>query len=386
MSVQVIIVAEREEAKQLLGELSSIGGSLLAMRAADNVAEALQMDAASPTDLIVLDARGDHGELLVKEARVRFSDAALAAVTDRDTADARRRETELFLQAGARYVLTRSHLVTDMLKTLAAMAAERTRMSAALRRVRAGDGAAQDALLGAREPRQHGVSGLSAQMSRFDRLDRFDPLDQVASMERTTPSAASVQTKQATPELDDAENASSGDDAQRGQATRAGEPPAAALPDAMSEARRHSDEPAPLKERAPDYFEQRARRFLDLMELSMERQMYRVDHNIGPSLKGLAEEMSQRLAGPRDLVTLYTDALAMKRRGVAPSQYKAYAHEGRLLLLEMMGYLVSCYRRWRLEGLAAETRRAGDSPTPAASAAHNDAHNDAHAGGHGEQQ
>jgi hypothetical protein len=106
-----------------------------------------------------------------------------------------------------------------------------------------------------------------------------------------------------------------------------------------------SDGGGGIKDHAPEEFERMQRRFKDLLELALERQVYKVDHNIGGSLRQMAEHFAELRAGPRDLVMLYSDALGSKRKPGAEKKYKAYAEEGQILLLELMGNLATEYRR-----------------------------------------
>jgi len=83
-----------------------------------------------------------------------------------------------------------------------------------------------------------------------------------------------------------------------------------------------------------------------LLELCVDRRLYRVEHNIREGALVLAESMGSQLAQPRDLISLHTRALARKRdANLSPSRLQLYLDEGRILLLEVMGYMVSYYRK-----------------------------------------
>jgi DNA-binding response OmpR family regulator len=101
---------------------------------------------------------------------------------------------------------------------------------------------------------------------------------------------------------------------------------------------------APLSESVPEVFNELAERYEELMDLALEQRAYKVEHNISERLRSLAERVGFLKAGPRDVVEIHSYALKRKTREVAPARAQAYVEEGRLMLLELMGYLVSYYR------------------------------------------
>ena len=103
---------------------------------------------------------------------------------------------------------------------------------------------------------------------------------------------------------------------------------------------------ASLRESVPDTFKQMVERYGALIELALEQRAYRVNHNIPEELRLLAEELGYLKGGPRDVVEIHSTALKIKTKGVTPQKAQAYAEEGRLMLLEFMGYLTSYYRNY----------------------------------------
>lgn len=119
-------------------------------------------------------------------------------------------------------------------------------------------------------------------------------------------------------------------------------------------------ESEPLRARHEDAFQQYVRRFGDALELALERMVYKVEFNISATLQHLADELGELQAQPRDLVEIYSTCLEGKRRRGNEQRYKGYAEEGRLLLIETMGYLVNYYRHYALaEDQAASGSRSG---------------------------
>ena len=85
-----------------------------------------------------------------------------------------------------------------------------------------------------------------------------------------------------------------------------------------------------------------------LLDLALEQQAYKVEHNIPESLNAIAEQMGFLRARPRDVVELHSITLKEKTMKVNPQKAQAYSEEGRLMVLRLMGYLVSFYRKYSM--------------------------------------
>jgi len=77
---------------------------------------------------------------------------------------------------------------------------------------------------------------------------------------------------------------------------------------------------------------------------ALEQRAYKVDHDISGSLRSVAERMGFLKARPRDVVKLHSTALQRKTSDVPSGKARAYLEEGRIMVLELMGYLSSFYR------------------------------------------
>jgi circadian clock protein KaiB len=66
-------------------------------------------------------------------------------------------------------------------------------------------------------------------------------------------------------------------------------------------------------------------------------------------LRALANELGFLNAGPRDVVELHAGALRSRIESVTPQRAQAYVEEARVVVLELMGYLVAYYRTSRTE-------------------------------------
>ncbi|OWK44526.1 PAS domain S-box protein [Fimbriiglobus ruber] len=122
----------------------------------------------------------------------------------------------------------------------------------------------------------------------------------------------------------------------------AGPPPAAATAQAFGA--------VSLRESHPDLFGETVGRYARLLDDALEQRQYKVTHNVSEELRRLSDRLGFARAGPRDVVDLYTAALKEKTAEVLPTKARAYAEEGRLLLVELMGHLVSYYRAASLGG------------------------------------
>lgn len=100
----------------------------------------------------------------------------------------------------------------------------------------------------------------------------------------------------------------------------------------------------PLREAAPGAFDELLQRYGDLLEIALEQRAFKVEHDVSGELRALAERMGLLHAGPRDAVEIHSTALRAKTREANHAKAKAYAEEGRMMVLELMGHLASFYR------------------------------------------
>lgn len=99
-----------------------------------------------------------------------------------------------------------------------------------------------------------------------------------------------------------------------------------------------------LREGLPDTFNELVRRYEELMDLALERRAYKVEHDVSESLRAVVDQLGFLKAGPRDVVEIHATALKRQTRKATQAKAQAYAEEGRLMVLELMGYLASYYR------------------------------------------
>lgn len=102
----------------------------------------------------------------------------------------------------------------------------------------------------------------------------------------------------------------------------------------------------PLRESVPDIFSQMVQTYGDLLSLALDQRAYKIDHNTSEGLRILADKLGFLKASPRDVIDLHTTTLREKNQDVTLAKAQAYVSEGRLMVLELMGYLVSFYRKY----------------------------------------
>lgn len=100
----------------------------------------------------------------------------------------------------------------------------------------------------------------------------------------------------------------------------------------------------PMRQGAPDIFEELVERYGNLMDLELDQRAFGASHDTSESLRTIAGQLGFLRAGPRDVVEIHSTALKRKTKGINPKKTQAYVEEARLMVLELMGYLVSYYR------------------------------------------
>ena len=99
-----------------------------------------------------------------------------------------------------------------------------------------------------------------------------------------------------------------------------------------------------LREHMPDTFNELAQQYGGLIDRALEKRVYKVQQDISKGLSLLARELGLVKAGPRDVIDIHAVTLRAKTKGALPQKADVYAEEGRLMLLELMGHLLSHYR------------------------------------------
>ncbi|HAC62549.1 MAG TPA: response regulator [Cyanothece sp. UBA12306] len=101
-----------------------------------------------------------------------------------------------------------------------------------------------------------------------------------------------------------------------------------------------------LKESLPDIFQEFCRNYSNLLDLALEQRAFKVDHHLSDQLRILGDKLGFVKASPRDIIEIHTTILKDKNQDIPLAKAQAYISEGRMMVLELMGYLASFYRKY----------------------------------------
>jgi hypothetical protein len=86
-------------------------------------------------------------------------------------------------------------------------------------------------------------------------------------------------------------------------------------------------------------------RYIALLERAFERRLFKVDDDLVGEVRSMASVLGVQSAGPRDVIGLHTRAMEhIRAQKYTSARLQVYVEEGRLLLIEIMGYLAGYYR------------------------------------------
>lgn len=100
----------------------------------------------------------------------------------------------------------------------------------------------------------------------------------------------------------------------------------------------------PLKDAAPYAFDLLVARYGACLKNTIESQMMEGNDEPARTLRQMAEELEALRAGPRDVTDLHLASLDKLSRSSTQVRARAYAEEGRLVVLQLMGFLAQQYR------------------------------------------
>jgi PAS domain S-box-containing protein len=95
------------------------------------------------------------------------------------------------------------------------------------------------------------------------------------------------------------------------------------------------------------------RRYVQLVERALEQKIYKVDHDVSAELRRLASDLFALTASPRDVVELHCAAMQQVVPEPTAPQAQGLLESGRLVIVELMGYVLAAYRSFFLEQTAA---------------------------------
>jgi DNA-binding response OmpR family regulator len=100
----------------------------------------------------------------------------------------------------------------------------------------------------------------------------------------------------------------------------------------------------PLSQRSPAVYEKLKAAYSQLIDRYLEAIHFRELRTPKSAIGTLAFQIGRNGGGPRDVVELHSDVVKEKCEGVNHNRAMSYVNEGRLLTIELMGYLVDVYR------------------------------------------
>jgi PAS domain S-box-containing protein len=103
-----------------------------------------------------------------------------------------------------------------------------------------------------------------------------------------------------------------------------------------------------LKQSVPETFQQLVMEYGEILDKALEERVYKVDHQLSNQLRNLAGKWGGLRATPRDLIDLHMKTIEFKSLRSSDEMLSAYTREGRLMLLELMGFLTAYYRHLSL--------------------------------------
>ena len=98
-----------------------------------------------------------------------------------------------------------------------------------------------------------------------------------------------------------------------------------------------------LTERLPRMFVELTRRYARLFDPYLHSLVVRTSPP-RKEMRAIAQALAECWAAPADMMSIHKKALSKVVQGVGPARADGYRKQGRLLALEMMGYLADFYR------------------------------------------
>jgi signal transduction histidine kinase len=119
----------------------------------------------------------------------------------------------------------------------------------------------------------------------------------------------------------------------------------------------------PLYERAPASYWKIFERYANIFDDALNRRIYRGEsRTLGEETRAIAEALGSLGAGANEVAELHARALKQRLRDASANKGQALIAEGRLLAFEVMGHLVTWYRRRAIIHVTEEQAAGGGEP------------------------
>jgi DNA-binding response OmpR family regulator len=102
---------------------------------------------------------------------------------------------------------------------------------------------------------------------------------------------------------------------------------------------------APLKREYPESFQRLLVEYNQLLDKAIEFRFFLVEKNLHDRLTNLAGNLGFLKAGARDIIDLHRQCIVDRMDKAHPKEQRVILEESRLMLIELMGYLINYYRR-----------------------------------------
>lgn len=100
----------------------------------------------------------------------------------------------------------------------------------------------------------------------------------------------------------------------------------------------------PLPKAEPELYQAVCREYDTLLDRALEQRVDRAEGDVPVRLRRLADQLGDRLAGPREITELHYQVMRERSEKESALRVRALMEAGRLNLLELMGNLASYYR------------------------------------------
>ncbi|MBF0565879.1 MAG: response regulator [Nitrospirae bacterium] len=111
----------------------------------------------------------------------------------------------------------------------------------------------------------------------------------------------------------------------------------------------------PLCRSQPETFKELVACYEELLDEALKQQTHNavcdMFDNMSDKLQALSERLGFLRLGPREVIEIHATALRQQTQKVSQSKAMVYVEEGRNMVLELMGYLVSYYRKYSYAAL-----------------------------------
>jgi len=104
-----------------------------------------------------------------------------------------------------------------------------------------------------------------------------------------------------------------------------------------------------LNDSQPDIFNELVQQYGGILDEALMQKNYKIENNYSKKLIQMAEKLGFLRVGPREVVSIHTKTLKEKNRDIHYKKAQANIEEGRLMVLELMGNLVSFYRNYYMD-------------------------------------